>query len=108
MGDNPSKMDLKHALGERWYVQGHNGTPLLLISAANSGFTMRKRLGFSYSAFLYLLKDDYCEMHYLVRDLDQMAKILMEKIRKDHKYLIKIKKMYIEEVNDSNNILKKI
>jgi phosphoenolpyruvate synthase/pyruvate phosphate dikinase len=102
-------MNLKQAIDEKWYVQGVNSTPLLIVSAALSSLIMKKWTGLTYKNFLFTYeKGDYGDMHYSINDLEELGKILEKKIEEDPDYFVKIKKIYDKQIEESNKFYKKL
>ena len=61
-------------LHDDWYIQAGNLTPLYLISAAISGFEMKRELMWGYSAFLFDSKQETGSIYYRVSDLERLHK----------------------------------
>ncbi|MFH1848920.1 MAG: PEP-utilizing enzyme [archaeon] len=101
-------MNIAQALKEKWYIQGFNATPILLLSAANSGFTMKKYCGLSYSAFIYEFRENYCRMHYSVKDLERLAKAIRTRFRKDSSYFLELRRQYLGIVKKSKKLHRKL
>ncbi len=101
-------MNLKQALKERWYGQGFNSTPLLLGSAACCCLVMKKGTGLTYRNYLCVYKKDYGDMHYYTPDLEELGKILEEKLEKDPDYFKGIKKIYDKQIEESNKFYEKL
>ena len=76
-------MNFKQALKTKYYAQGFSATPIHLLAAATSGFSMQE-IDLSYTSFLFRYKKEYAIMHYMVDDLERLSKIL-EKRHKQEK-----------------------
>ncbi len=101
MSSKDVKEMLDKSLNERWYAQGFNTTPLLIGSAGGSGIFMKDYLGYGYTKYLYIFKEDYGNMHYFEDDLRRLAKIINKEIEKDPDYFKKIKSVYDGHISDS-------
>jgi len=96
-------MDLNQALNEKWYSQGLNTTPLLLIGAAYPKDKMLKYLGFTYRNYLCIFdREDYGDMSYYAPDIKKIGSFLEKIIEKDPQYLAKVKKIYLREIRHSD------
>lgn len=95
---------LNGLLKKKWYAQGCPMTPMLIGSAADSGFFMKKYLGFGYEMFLFNFKEDYGNMNYLDDDLKKIGKILAKKLEKDKEYFIKVDRLYGKQVKVSDKL----
>jgi hypothetical protein len=77
-----------------WYFQGINAKPLFLCAAGKSGFaSMKKILGFNYTALIYDYKNNYCEMGYLPSDFVKIWQKVKNQLKQDKNYLKKTKKI---------------
>lgn len=92
---------------KRQYFQCCPGVPIHILSAALSGFKMRK-IGMMYSAFLFDIRDDYLKMCYMMDDLENLGKAILENLEKDSKYLEKIRKIYGDDMMRLVNLFEKI
>ncbi len=77
-----------------WYIQGVNGVPIFLTTAAWSGITMEKVVGYRFTHFLFHYKEGYGEMHYDPADLKRLWKIIQDKILADSDYLVGMRNVY--------------
>ena len=93
---------------KQWYVQTFTGTPLLLFSAASSGFYMKEKTGLSYSAFIHTFKKDLGEMYYSLDDLKEMGKKILDNLNKDKNYLDKVRKLYLEDQEEYLDFYKEL
>ncbi|MBI2548735.1 hypothetical protein HYW21_05280 [Candidatus Woesearchaeota archaeon] len=84
--ENPIKK-YKHLTIKRWYIQSFNGTPALLHLAGKSIVSMKKGLGFSYTACMSAFEDDLAEVYYNRDDLHFLAHKLEEEMVKNPNYL---------------------
>ena len=87
-------MNAKQALKEKLYAQGCNATPIHMLSAAGRGFLLKNAIGDTYTGFIFICKGSYAKMHYIVKDLHRLAKLLIRNLEKDHGYFKKLKKLY--------------
>ncbi|MFA5022218.1 MAG: PEP-utilizing enzyme [Patescibacteria group bacterium] len=101
-------MDLNQALKAKWYSQGFNSTLVHLVSAAESCKVMEKELGFTYSYFLLLYKNNYGDYHYYVNDLDILGQKIITKLKKDKNFFVKIRKIYLCQMAESKVFFRKI
>jgi phosphohistidine swiveling domain-containing protein len=101
-------MNLKQALKERWYGQGLNATPILIASAGCCCAIMKNGTGLTYRNYLFVFKKGYGDMHYYTPDLEELGKILEEKIEKDPDYFNGIKKIYDKQIEESNKFYEKL
>ena len=99
---------LNELLKKKWYAQGCPMSPLLIGSAAESGFFMKKYLGFGYSRFLFNFKEDYGNMNYLDEDLKRLGKIIVKKLEKDRNYFVKVDRLYCRQVKGSEGLYRNI
>jgi phosphohistidine swiveling domain-containing protein len=102
------KQETIEILKKEWYIQTFTGTPLHLMSAASSGFTMKKFLGYGYTSFLHTFKNDLGEMYYSLEDLNRISKIIQRKIEENPDYLKETKQLYEKLQLDSLALYKKI
>ncbi len=86
-----SAMDLNKFVKLKWYVQGFNGTPQFISVGYISGFEgMWNRLGYGYTRMINSFKNDYCEYFYSVDDLNNLGRIIFQKLKEDTNYLVKL------------------
>ncbi len=78
-------------LKERWYPQGFNCTPFLLIPPASSGFDLHPVLGDSFKYFIFEFKNEYGKMYYPIDDLERLGAIVVNKIKQNKEFLIAVK-----------------
>jgi len=64
------------------------------MPCGNSGIVMAKHLGFGYEHFLYLYRNDYCEMSYGEKDLQKIWKEMKNRYEKDKDYFVKLEQQY--------------
>ena len=95
-------------LKKKWYVQSCSATPIHIISAALSGFSMKKKIGLEYTHFLFPFKKDQGKMAYDVDDLEKTGKTIVDNLQRDSKYLQKIRKIYDKDQKDSERLFKRI
>ena len=100
-------MNIQQALREKWYSQGFNSTPLLLGTAGDCVF-MKNATGITYRNFFCVYKDDYGDMGYLARDLEELGKAIEKFLSIDKNYFQKIRRIYMLDIKDSKKIFKKI
>ena len=81
-------------LHDDWYIQAGNLTPLYLISAAISGFEMKRELMWGYSAFLFDSKQETGSIYYRVSDLERLHKEFFAVFEQDNQYFIRSKLKY--------------
>lgn len=86
----------KKELKKDWYIQGFSAFPVYLNSAAQSGFVMKKELGFGYTKLIFNYKNGYGEMWYLASDFPRIWRIIKKKLKQNSKYLQQTKKRYEE------------
>lgn len=98
----------RQALKEKWYIQGFNGLPVFLNSAAYSGLLIEKELGFSYQKYFLDYQGDYCEVGYLQSDLDNIWRAVKKELTRDHNYLQKVKRGYNETFRSYENLFASI
>jgi len=79
-------------LQKKWYPQGFNCTPFLLIPPGSSGFDLKPCLGDTFTHFLYEFKNDFGKMYYDLDELNHLGTIVRSKIKKDKQFLIKTRK----------------
>lgn len=102
-------MKLEQALKEKWYSQGLNTCPLLLVGAAYPKDLMLKHLGFTYKNYLCIFdREDYGDMSYYEPDIKRIGRLLEKRIEKDPRYFIEIKKIYQREISRSNRFYQQI
>jgi len=87
-------MNAQQALKEKLYAQGCNATPVHMLSAAGRGFLLKDAIGDTYTGFVFICKGSYAKMHYIVKDLRRLARLLVNNLEKDPDYFIKLKKIY--------------
>jgi len=95
-------------LKKDWYIQTFTGTPLHLMSAASSGFSMKKYLGYGYTNYIHTFKHDLGEMYYSFEDLNRLSGIILGKINENPNYLNETKQLYERLQQDSLALYKKI
>ena len=78
----------------KWLTQGLNGVPLYLSTVAESGHRFKKYLGFNYSPFLFYYRDNYAEGSYRAADFVRLWMIIRSRIKRDTRYLAKIRGKY--------------
>lgn len=96
-----NKLNLfKKELKEDWELMGFNGVPLFLApSSASGGKNMQKKLGYSYSKFLFKFVGDVGEMNYLNRDFDYIWKQIKLHLAKNPNYLKDLREQYLKHVS---------
>lgn len=82
-----------------WLTQGLNAVPLYLVTAAESGHTMKKYLGFDYSSFLFYFKNNYAEGSYAGGDFEKLWPKIKTRVLKDPGSILKLKKRYDQVFN---------
>jgi len=87
-------IEIKKILTKDIFVQGFNGLPIFLNSAAWTGFSMKKDLGFGYTKFAFHYHGGAGEMVYLKSDFKNIWRQTPQRIRSNRNYLKKIKKLY--------------
>ncbi len=92
---------MKVLSAERWYPQGLNVTPLLILSAADFA-------GIAYTCFVFDIKDDYGYMLYRMADLKRMANELLAKLKQNPNYFVGIKKKHELIMQKSQRLFTKI
>lgn len=105
---NRSRQLFQKYLRRPWYVQGFSAVPIFLSTAAISGTWMKKYLGFGYRHFLFSYYDGYGEMAYDPGDFKRLWKIIKEKLRRDSKYLEKIKALYFRNLQRYQPFLRQV
>lgn len=103
-----SVMNTRDLVKDKWYVQGCNATPIHLMSAGRSAAFLKERLGFSFSAFLYDIKEENARMMYRISDLERLSSIILEKLKKNSKYFEEVKKIYDEDLKESYDFYNEI
>lgn len=93
-----SLMHVSDLVKDKWYVQGCSATPIHLMSAARSTVFMKEKLGFTFSAFIYDVKEENARMMYKISDLERLSSIFLEKLKRNSKYFEEIKKIYDEDM----------
>lgn len=101
-------MDIEKILKRDWYIQGFNANPIFLNSGGISGFEMQKKLGFSYTMFLYNYKDGYGEMEYLNSDFIKIWLIIKNKIKSNNNYVWDLKEQYDKIFTKHKKLFSKI
>jgi phosphohistidine swiveling domain-containing protein len=80
-------IDLQKFVKERWYFQGINAVPAFIHAGPISAIQiMKKSLGFNYSKFILIFKDDFCDYIYHRDDLHYVANNIIERYKKDKDY----------------------
>lgn len=90
-------MNIKEIMKKRWYAQGFNCTPILLLPCGSSGFYLNEVLGDSFKNFMYEYKNEFGKMYYPIDDLERLCEIIIEKLEKDKDFLKKTKAEYEKE-----------
>jgi phosphohistidine swiveling domain-containing protein len=99
---------LKKELKKDWYIQGFNGYPIYLNSAAHSGLVMKKELGFGYTEFIFDYQDGHGGMWYLASDFSRIWKIIKQKLKSNPRYLEQVKKRYEKIFKQNERLFSKI
>lgn len=93
-------IDIKEILTKNsFYTQQAPGTLLFVCCAALSCHYMKKSLGYSYEYFLYKFENESFEMNYTRFDLERLRKIVLENLKKDDGYFLKVKQMHDSNFN---------
>lgn len=80
-------IDLQKFVKERWYFQGINAVPAFIQAGPISAIhIMKKSLGFNYSKFILIFKNDYCDYIYNRDDLHDVASNIIKRYKKDKNY----------------------
>ena len=93
---------------EKWYIQTFNATPALIHFAALSMNSVMKSLGYSYSKFIKIFRNDVCSMYYSISDLHRLAHEFEGRITKDPEYLNKLIKTSEQRIAKLLEFIKKI
>ncbi|MFA6322685.1 MAG: PEP-utilizing enzyme [Candidatus Buchananbacteria bacterium] len=91
-----------------WVKFSFNGVPIYLNLTADSGFKMKRELGYGYRSFLLYFKGGYSEMNYEAKDLESIWQIINKKLGQDKKYLLKIKNKYNKTFSTHKNFYLKL
>ncbi len=94
----------KNALAEDRFKQKGSVTPLYLLGAGMSGFNIKPILGYGYTDFLYIYKESYGEMHYLIRDFNDMWQIIKAKLAHNPHYLAQVRRDYQDRLVEHEDL----
>ncbi len=84
-------MDKDQFLKSKWYTQGFNGTPNLMSHAHISGLDdMPNKLGYGYSHFISMFKDDFCEWFYDWDEFGTLSAEILKRLKDDSQYINRI------------------
>ncbi|MDP3964466.1 MAG: PEP-utilizing enzyme [bacterium] len=90
------------------YIQGFSANPAFIMPAAWSGMWMKSQIGYGYSMFLFSFNETVGEMSYLEKDLRRLWSILQIKLRRDPRYLRRIKRKYQHTIKKATALFKEI
>ncbi len=99
--------ELEELAKQQWYTQGIAGKAGVLTSFGSTK-AMQQGVGFSYKAIIGIYKDGYSEWKYLEKDLEEHAKIILDKLAKNPEYLKEKRKQYNQEFEEVNKLFKRV
>ncbi|MFH1440296.1 MAG: PEP-utilizing enzyme [Candidatus Woesearchaeota archaeon] len=91
-----TKQTVFKQIKERWYGQGFNCTPLILIPYGDTFFNLVPSINVPAKHIIYDFKEEYGKMYYSLHDLEAMSRVILEKLKKDKDFMKKIEKDYQE------------
>ncbi len=102
-------IDLQKFAKERWYFQGINAVPAFIHAGPVSAiFVMKDSLGFNYSKFMLVFKNDFCDYVYNREDLHNVADNIVKRYKKDKNYTKFLLDKSLEEAKPFLEHIKKV
>ncbi len=99
------QQELENLTKQPWYRQAFTWRPFMVVDGCSIE-GMQKGLGFTYKTLAISFKQDYCELNYLIEDLERIPKTVLANLEKDKNYLVKKKEQYEGEVSKIKDIIK--